>query len=568
MTSIRSRRFLPVLLGLAALVAALIPSQRTSAHTVAASAHPCAVTTASGDNAFVRNFNPFGAYRDFTLGGVYEPLYVMTIAGGGHSYPWLATNYQWTDGNKTLLITVRQGVQWSDGQPFTANDVLFTFTAGKINAAMDQIGLLGASSNIASVNLAGMDQVAVHFKKVDTTDLVNILSYVKIIPQHIWATVKNPTTWTNPNPVGTGPFTQVQSFSAQDYILTKNPYYWQPGKPMIPCVERVGASGNDAASLMLIHGDVDWTGNFIANAQKVYVSRDPAHFHYYYANYATAIGIFYNNNTATYPWSIVDFRKALSMAINRQQVYQIGEYGYEPPSDATGIAHAYPTWVNHSLDAQATALTTYNPSAAKALLAKSGFTWVNGQLYDPKGKKVSIALNVISGWTDWVTSMQVIEQDLKAIGVDASVALSADYNSWSAEADKGLVPHLHWTNTGPTPYNFFYGLMAKGAYLPAGQAASNTGNWDHWYSPAATALLQQFRSTSDVATQHAIVDKLQQIELQNFPFIPIMISANWYTYSTKYFTGWPTQKDFYGFGAVYVYPDNVVELTRIKPVTQ
>ena len=560
-----ARTFVPALLGTLALLAALVPMQATQARSSQASSHPCVVGTGAGDTTFVRNFNPFGAAMDFTIGGIYEPLYVIVTAGGGHEYPWLATAYKWTDSNHTLLLTIRDGVKWSDGQPFTAKDVLFTLTAGTINAALDQgVGYAPrATSNIASINIVGSNQVALHFKKVDTTVLSNIVSGIKVIPQHIWASIKNPTTFTNPNPVGTGPYTEVQKFSGQDYILGKNPHYWQPGKPVVSCLERSFASGNDAAMISMVHGDVDWTGNFVPNVQKVYVARDPQHFHYFYATPNTPAGLFFND--LKYPYTLVDFRKALSMAINRQQVSTIGEYGYAPPADATGLAFQFPGWVNHALDSQSKMLTTYNKDAAKALLTKIGFTNKGGQLYDPKGNKVSIVLNVINGWTDWVLSMQIIEKNLKDIGIDASVKLSPDYNSWSAQADKGLVPHLHWTYSGSTPYTYFNSTLGPSSFVPTGTPAGSTGNWARFVDPAAAPLLARFKSTADTATQRQLANKLQVLEIKDFPYIPLFIGPSWYTYSTKYFTGWPTQQDPYVNGQMGAYPDRVVVLTRLVP---
>jgi len=565
----RARAAQPPLVGASALLAALIPSQLPAANPVhaavhAASTHSCVVYTGSGDTTFVRNFNTFASPLAYTNGAIYEPLYIITTAGGGHIYPWLATNYAFTDGNKTLLITVRQGVKWSDGQPFTAKDVLFTYTAGRINAAMDQVNLVGPDSNIASINLVGSTQVAVHFKTVDTTVLPTFLSNIKIIPEHIWSKVKNVTTFTNPNPVGTGPYTQVQKFSGQDYVLGKNPYYWQAGKPAVPCVERTFAASNDAAALAMVHADVDWTGNFVPNVQTVYVRRDPAHFHYYYATNNTPVGLFFNDTV--YPYSLVNFRKAVSMALNRPLISQIAEYGYEPPADATGIAQEWPTWVDHSLDAQSKALTTYNPAAAKALLAASGFTLKGGQLYDPKGHKVSAPLNVVSGFSDFVLASQLIERELKALGIDSSVTLSADYNSWANVADKGFAPHVHWSYGGTQPYNYYYSFMSKHSYVPTGTDAVTTGNWSRFDSPAADALFAQYQQTTDAGTQHAITNKLEKIAIDQMPSIPIMIGASWYTYSTLYFTGWPTPQNFYANGQAMAYPDMPLVLTKLTPV--
>jgi len=75
-------------------------------------------STTNFHTTFSRNFNPFlcgpATSLDFTCGAIYKPLIII---GGGHTYPWLATGYKWTDGNKTLLVFIRHGVKWSAGKP-------------------------------------------------------------------------------------------------------------------------------------------------------------------------------------------------------------------------------------------------------------------------------------------------------------------------------------------------------------------------------------------------------------------------------------------------------------------
>src|SRR5437588_460144 len=129
---VRARIILPALLSALALSVALLPASTTSARSVRAASPVYLTSNTNFWTTMVRNFNPFApSALDFTKGAIYEPLYIITTAGGGHSYPWLATGYKWTNGNKTLLVTIRHGVKWSDGQPFTAKDVAFTFNYGK-----------------------------------------------------------------------------------------------------------------------------------------------------------------------------------------------------------------------------------------------------------------------------------------------------------------------------------------------------------------------------------------------------------------------------------------------------
>lgn len=554
-------------LAILAIVPAIHPMQTTFARPANAGGHACAVYTGSGDSTFTRNFNPFGTPMDFTKGGIYEPLYIITTAGGGHRYPWLATKYKWSADAKTLLISLRRGVTWSDGKPFTSADVVFTYTAGKINKALIQGGIdpNAPDTNIASIKAKGPYEVAVSFKKKDVTVASTYVSNIWIIPQHIWSKQADPTKWTNPNPVGTGPFTVIKRFGGQDYIMGKNPHYWMKGAPHVSCIERVYSSGNDASELMMVHGDIDWTGNFVPNVQKVYVSHDPAHYHYYYATNGTPVGLFYD--LTKFPWSLKVFREAVSMAIDRKSVSKIGEYGYAPASDPIGVGFEWPKWVNAKAEAALKKFATLNPSGARALLEKNGFTYKGSQLVDPHGDNVTMELNVISGWNDWTTSLQIIQKNLQDIGIDASVKLNPDYNSWSANADKGAVYHLHWTyGGGPTPYGYFYSLLDKKSYVPSGQTSLPTGNWMHFWDPTATNLLKTWAQTPKVSMQHAFASKLQQIFVDKFPFIPLFIGPNWYTYSTKNFVGWPSKSNAYALAPAYNYPDWVKVITTIKPV--
>jgi peptide/nickel transport system substrate-binding protein len=564
----RPRFLLP--LALSALVVTCAMGQvvgATRSAPVATAASPHYITATNQTvTTWVRNFNPFlTTSLEYNTGGIYEPLILITTAGGGHVYPWLATGYRWTDGYKTLLLTIRHGVTWSDGVPFTAKDVVFTLTYGKTYPAADQNGLW-AGGFLQSVNQVGADQVAVHFKTVNTTALPYVVSNIRIIPQHIWATIKNPGTYTNPNPVGTGPFTRVIKFTGQQYILGRNPHYWQKGKPAADGINVPVFTGADSANLALAHGDVDWTQNFVPNAQTVYVKKDPAHNHYFFATNTAPNGLYFNDQK--YPYSLVGFRKAISYAIDRQKVYLIGEYGYEPPADAIGVINEWPSWADKSLQAQAKELATYNPAKAKALLASLGFKLKSGHLYDPRGHRVAIQLAVVNGWSDWVQSLQIIQQNLQALGIDATVKLM-DQIGWQDKANKGLLDaHLQWENNGASPYYYFYGFMSKESYVPTGQDASLNGqtNWERWYSPEATTLLAQFRQTTDSGTQHAIVDKLQKIQLDNLPFIPVMYNALWYTYGTARFTGWPTPSNYYAIGGPGNYPDELKVMTTVTPV--
>ncbi len=532
-----------------------------------AASHSCLVMTGSGDPAFVRNFNPYTATTlpsgGFVRGAFYEPLVIATAAGGGHLYPWLAQSWKWSNGAKTLTLAIKPGVKWSDGKPLTAGDVVYSLKAGKQNKVADTIGLYREGTNIASVQQKGRYSVAITLKTPDSQFIAANLNLQGVYPQHIFSKVADLSTWTNPNPVGSGPFTKVTRFTTQDYVLSKNPNYWLAGSPKIPCLEYVQATSNDAALLLIQSGQVDWTHNFVPNVETAYSAKDPAHYHSFYATTAYPISLMFD--TTQYPYSLVALRQAISMSINRPQVSKLGEYGYAPPTDAIGLNGIFPTWVTDpAVKASAKALATLNLTAAKKLLTDNGFTYKGNNLIDPKGNPVSFQIHVISGWSDWVASLQIITQNLQAAGIDATVKLEPDWNSWYPNASATKWPTLLWQNASQgSPYGFFFANMHQNAYIPSGQDGTPTGNWEHYQNPTATSILDKWKVTLDPKKQQSYATQLEALWLKQMPVVPLFIGPRWSTYSTKYFHCFTSPKNYYGDPIFTTFPDNVLSFTRI-----
>ena len=119
--------------------------------------------------------------------------------------------------------------------------------------------------------------------------------------------------FTDPNPIGTGPFTEITLFTNQVWELGKNPNYWQKGKPKIEKLRFPAFLSNEQATLALIKGEVDWSGNFIPAIDRIFVSKDPAHNSYWFPKSGGSIFLYLNTTKA--PFDNIDFRKAVSMAI-------------------------------------------------------------------------------------------------------------------------------------------------------------------------------------------------------------------------------------------------------------
>jgi peptide/nickel transport system substrate-binding protein len=522
------------------LAAAVAASAIAATSTLSARSHPCVVAAGSGDQAFARNFNPYnlGAQRDFTWGGVYENLLISTAVGGGRQYNLLGESFAWSKGGKTLTITVRSNVKWSDGKPLTVEDVVYSLTIGRQDKAADRINLTGANSNIAGVSRVGRNKVAIRFKAVDSTFLGSQLVNVPIVPKHVWSKVKDVVNFANPNPVGSGPFNRITRFSGQSYQLSKNKSYWAKGLPRINCVERLFTASNDAGLLQIVSGQADWTHNFVPNVETAYQAKDPKNYHNAYLT--TALPISLTFNTTEYPYGLVAFRKGVSLAIDRKTVSKLGEYGYAPPTSALGLEQLYPKWINPALKAKARQMATYDPAAARKTFTDAGFTYKGGDLLDPKGDRVRFQMHVIGGWSDWVASLQIIARNLNAVGIDASVKIEPDWPAWvSNSAISGTKPSLIWSNGGgdPTPYAYFFSHFDPSQVVPTGEDALAFGNFERNANAQAAAVLRQFKGTLDQKKQLQAAYKLQEIFLNELPYIPLFIGPRWSTYSTKFVTG-------------------------------
>src|SRR5271166_1806071 len=115
-------------------------------------------------------FNPFNSAvlgPGLTFALIYEPLeFVNILKSTSPPVPMLATSSQWSNGYKTLTFTIRSGVKWSDGQPFSAQDVAYTFNAMKSDKAIDLNALWIADGGpLTSVALNGTDRVVLTFDK-------------------------------------------------------------------------------------------------------------------------------------------------------------------------------------------------------------------------------------------------------------------------------------------------------------------------------------------------------------------------------------------------------------------
>ncbi len=487
----------------------------------------------SGSPALVENFNPFqpatelhGAYL------IYTPLEIPSPVDGSYT-PYLATGYSFTNPT-TLVYTIRTGVKWSDGKPFSAADVVFTFNLLKKYPALDGNGVW---SQITAVSAAG-NQVTFTFK-APNVPFANTIAQTPIVPEHLWSSITNPAKFTDTHPVGTGPF-MLSSFAPTQYTLTKNPDYWAaaqiaPAKVVFPAQ----ASNQTTNQLAVSSGEFDWAYTFLPDVQKTYVDHDPAHNTYWFPPGGT-IGLYLNLTKS--PNSNVDFRQGVSQALDRTTIAQKAVNGYMQQASLSGlILPNLQKWLDPSLPNQG--LVSQNKTAAIAAFKKAGYTLRAGKLTNASGTQASLTIVLPNSFSDWVAAATEVKNELSAVGINASLDLP-QYAQYSSEIQAGTFSAAigGFGGTG-SPYTDFNNALNSTYATPINTPTAN--NFERFKNPAVNQALATLASATSPAAQQQATDTLETTMYNTVPIVLLYYGGSWGLFSTKHFTGWPSASDPY-----------------------
>jgi len=532
-----------------------MPTEETDDQVIVTVSHRAA-------SVWVRNFNPFAPDPiNETLDMIYEPLIVWNPTLGGEPTPWLATGYEYSDDLLTLTFTLQEGVQWSDGEDFNADDVVYTFNLMKENPELDRGGVNALVDTVEKV-----DDFTVDFNLIDVYSLAHIqIGKVNPVPEHVWVEVDDPVTFTNPDPISTGPFNVVARFEDQVYELCKNENYWQEG-PFVDCLRYPAYPGNEQSQLALVNGEIDWAGHFIPDIDTTYVAADPDNFNYFFWPGGSVIQLY--TNTSKPPFDDVEFRRALSAAIDYDSVVDIGMYGYTIKGNPVGLSPAFDTWVNEEAVARAEemGLNEYNPELAAQILDEAGYVDADGDDWRdmPDGSPIEFEIQVVNGWTDWVTSVQIMTQSFQDVGLNATM-VTPEFGDWLNNLQTGSYDaSIGWSTAGVSPWEFYYQLMHTSFLV---DDFANGQLWHRWTSPEADELIDSFTATADTEEQANILDQLQMFYVENVVAIPLFPGPTWYEYNTTRVTGFPTAEDYYTQGSPWREPNSrILVALNLRPV--
>ncbi len=477
-----------------------------------------------------RNFNPFSPNRAVT-GYTFETLYQVE-QNGCTEHPWLATEYKW-DGTQKLTFTLRDGVKWHDGKPLTADDVAFTYEMIKKNPALD---LTGVGPVLESVTAQG-NQVVMQLASPAVL-LFSKIATIAIVPKHIWEKEKDPVTFTNADAVGTGPY-QVKTFNNRQMILERDPDYWQADKVKVKELRFSKTQQGQTDQLRLERGEYDMNAMFVPDIDKVYVAKDPAHNKYWFAP-GGVISLYLNLEKA--PFDDAGFRRALTGAINRQEIADKAQFGYVDTASQTGlILPNQKDWLDPGIEDEGK--IAFDEGKAKQALEDAGYREADGKRLGKDGKPLQFELKIPAGWSDWIQAGQIVKGNLGKLGIQVDVA-SPQETVYNADRETGRFDMLFGVyNTDCNIHKDFADPLSSTQSADIGKKA--VSNFTRWRDDETDDLLDQLAAAGDEKSQQEAAHGLQRIMMDEVPNIPLWYGAKWFQYRTERVAGWPDEKDPY-----------------------
>lgn len=507
------------------------------------------------------NHNPFlPSSSSNSLGyrwALYEPL-VMTnqVKPAEEGKPWLATEWTWTDNYRKLELTIRDNATWSDGKPVTGADVAYTFTLLKSTPALNINAIPYADAT------ADGNKVTVTFTNSQFVNQMDILTQTPMVPEHLWSKMSDPATDTVKDPVGSGPYT-LKTFTPQTVTLTlRDKGYWQD-LPQVKELRYTSYNDNNAQTTALANGSSEWAFTFISNYKAVYVNKDPEHHKLWFPPVLAAHGLFLN--TELKPFDDPILRRAMNMVVNRNDVFMQGEAGYFYPEikNITGI----PTPAGDAFlaDEYKGKEFSVDVEGAKKLLTENGYSYQGDTLLDKTGKPVKLTMSNPAGWSDYITTLEILKDNFSDLGIAATVD-KANQDTWTTNVDTGqFEAAMHWTNNGATPYDLYQSIMDGALYKPQGTSGVN-GNWGRFRNADATEALNQYANAADDTVRKAAMDELQKIYVEQAPVLITGAANAGGEYSTKNWVGWPDENNQYA-PAQPTQPNALDIILHLKPAS-
>lgn len=454
--------------------------------------------------------------------------------------PGLAKSWKVSAGGRRYVLELRRGVRFSDGQPFTADDVVFTFQVyldEKLHSVQRDLLIVGGQP----ITVEKLNDYAVAFGlKAPYAAAERIFDSIPMLPKHLlemaWREGKLQEAWglnaTVSQIAGLGPFRLKQYVPGERVVLERNPWYWKRDKrgkplPYFDAVEFRFIPTEDAQVLRFTGGDVDildrvGAKNFLLLERDARSRGDQLQdlgpgleYNFLFFNLGGDGGS--ADQARRQMWfRDVRFRQAVSAAVDRDGIVRLVYGGRATPL----WGHVTPgnrLWVSEAIPKPPRSL-----DRSKELLKAAGFHWSgDGDLFDSRGNLVEFSLVVSASNSERVQMATIIQDDLKHLGIHVQV-VPLEFRSL---VDRVLDRHQY----DACIFGLGGGDADPNSEMNVWLSSGATHVWNPSQKEPATAweaeidtLMRQQMTEIDYSRRKAVYDRVQQIVSRQLPIIPLV----------------------------------------------
>jgi len=528
------------------------------------------------------SFNPFIWAYEFCAGWVqvcHEWDWYKTSVG--EPKLWKVTGWEYSDNYTTFTLHIREGVHWNDGHPYTSRDIAFT-----INMIKDQTSWLGSdvyNEWIDSVETPDDYTLVVHLKKPHTRFADTFGMWMSgicpywwpwVVPEHIWKDV-DPNTFTNNPPVGTGPYKLKEANPTLRYQLwERDENYWAKdlfsGFEQSPRYVMFKETGPiDVQVAEFVNGESDLlrpTPGY--DIMRMLPDLSPTIILVPGRGEGGAEGL--GVNTGKYPWTLREFRWALSYCIDRERIARLDPNappgytvpvtsgipcGYSIPAATSAELQRYIDVIkenNRQIEEEYGWKIEYDLDKAAEILDSLDFIDRDGDGIRETTNGTKLSFEILATVPDQEWQYKIIIDDAAKVGIHIDVVPSVDF-WWRLYVYPGKYD-LHLTGIGygggttfdvAKTLDTYHSVRGAGGYACWGQP--DYGG-KHWSNPRYDELVDEMMSVppDDYETIDPLAEEALYLLGLDMPQIPITQSKGpIFTANTAYWKGWPTAANYY-----------------------
>ncbi|MBP8947527.1 MAG: ABC transporter substrate-binding protein [Candidatus Promineofilum sp.] len=467
------------------------------------------------------NFNTFIGY--YLVGWVYDPLFARTPELG--VTPALATEYSVSEDGLTWTVQLRDDVTWHDGEPFTADDVVFSY-----NFLVDA-GRAPNLTTIESIEASGDHEVVIQLASASPFFLREGLAGYFILPEHIWRDQEPISGELSQfqGQIGTGPYRLGEIVPGESYTFTANPDYFR-GPPTVPNLIAKIVKDRTQQFNQLRTGTAHAVLSSVPPAQVEQLASDPAielakgsdFFNY----------IFYMNGSRP-PFDQPEVRQAIAKAIDARMLVDtvmLGQ-GVELPL----------SWYHPEVPWSINVERAFDPAAAQSLLDTAGLVDSDGDgVREFNGEPTAFEILCDTNNPVEVRSTELIVGMLADVGIGASqkcldidTAVTFIWPNFVAVAEPEYDMAIWGWSSGTQFQQGFVSGLLHSDFGGIGWA-NLTGVAD----PEMDALLTALSTSAGEAEADAASKALQERIAATLPYVPLMSPGGNFAYRPEAYDGW------------------------------